>query len=347
MAGALFAPHGQRGDFPDERRPQRPGQVVTHAGESHEPGVRDSPGDRQAPARRDQRVMQPVDNQCGDGDPTQRRGAVRLAHARRELPPGAVRIIAPVPAPAGQVTHILLVEREAGRADEPERLDGRGNGRGPADGHPPPEHPGVDPGFRLSHPARSGGGHHQREGADPGGVLQRDGLRDEPAHRRPDQVHLSQPKAVEEPGHVRGHVADRVRRRPAPYEDVGQARGREVPQVGRFADVPVVEPDDEQAAPGQALAQLVRPGDHLGRQAHDQHDRRRARVAERLIRQLDAVGGDPAQCARGDIIHARSFARRQLIGNIRARGDWLAGVIVRGRSGYLWLDGFWQSPKAA
>ena len=79
-------------------------------------------------------------------------------------------------------------------------------------------------------------------------------------------------------------------------------------QVGRFAHVPVVEPDDEQAGPGQTRAQLIRPGDHLRRQAHDQHDRRRARLTERLIRQLDAVGGHPARRA-GDIIHWRSVAR--------------------------------------
>jgi hypothetical protein len=78
--------------------------------------------------------------------------------------------------------------------------------------------------------------------------------------------------------------------------------------VGRFTDVPVVEPDDEKTAPGQAFAQLVRPGDHLRRQAHDEHDRRRARVTERLIRQLDTVRGDPAQRAGSDIFHGRSLA---------------------------------------
>ena len=135
----------------------------------------------------------------------------------------------------GDLTHIFLVEREAVRADEPEGLHGRGNGRGPAACHAPPQQPGVNPGFGLPHPAGPGGGHHQRQGANPGSVLQRDGLRDEPPDRRPDQMHRTQPQAIDEPGHIRGHVADRVRRRPAPYHDVGQARRREVPQVGRFA----------------------------------------------------------------------------------------------------------------
>ena len=210
---------------------------MAHAGEPHEPGARDRPGDRQAPARRDQRVMQPVDDQRRDGDPAQLRGPVRLARARRELPPGAVRVIPAVIAPPGQVTDVLLVERETGRADEPERLHRRCDGRGPARVHPPPQQPGVNARFRLPHPAGSGGRHDQRERADPAGVLQRDSLRDEPAHRRPDQVNPVQPQAIEEPGRIRGHVADGVRRRPAPHHDVGQAWRRQVPQVGRFAHV--------------------------------------------------------------------------------------------------------------
>ena len=109
----------------------------------------------------------------------------------------------------------------------------------------------------------------------------------------PTRWTVAQPQAIDEPDHIVGHVADRVRRRPAPHHDVGKARRREVPQVGRFTYVPVVEPDDEKTAPGQGLAQLVRPGDHLRRQAHDQHDRLRARVTERLVRQLDAIRGEP------------------------------------------------------
>ena len=101
LAPTLFAQRGQCRDLPDELRPQCPGQVVAHAGEPREPGVRDRPGDRQAAARRDQRVMQPVDDQCRDRDAAQRRGAVRLARARCELPPGAVGVIAAVIAPAG------------------------------------------------------------------------------------------------------------------------------------------------------------------------------------------------------------------------------------------------------
>jgi hypothetical protein len=116
------------------------------------------------------------------------------------------------------------------------------------------------------------------------------------------------PRPSMSPATSAGHVADRVRRRPAPHENVSQARRRQIPQVGRSAHIPVVEPDDEKTAPGQTCAQLVRPGDHLRRQAHDQHDRRRARVPERLIRQLDVIRGNPAQRASSDITNGRSLA---------------------------------------
>jgi hypothetical protein len=58
----LFAERGERRDFSDEFRPQRPGQVMAHAGESHEAGVRDGSGDREASARCDERVMEAVDD---------------------------------------------------------------------------------------------------------------------------------------------------------------------------------------------------------------------------------------------------------------------------------------------
>src|SRR5215469_18960251 len=85
VATALFAQCGERRDLPDELGPQRPGQVVTHAGEPNEAGVGDCLGEREAAAGRDQRVMEPVDDQRWDSDAAQRRGAVLLADRRREL----------------------------------------------------------------------------------------------------------------------------------------------------------------------------------------------------------------------------------------------------------------------
>jgi hypothetical protein len=71
------------------------------------------------------------------------------------------------------------------------------------------------------------------------------------------------------------------------------------------------------SAPGQTCAQLVRPGDHLRRQPPDQHDRRRARVPERLIRKLDVIRGNPAQRASSDITNGRSLACDKPSGHIR------------------------------
>ena len=62
LGPALFAQRGERRDLPDELRPQLPGQVMPHAGEPHEAGARDGSGDRHATARRDQRVVQPVND---------------------------------------------------------------------------------------------------------------------------------------------------------------------------------------------------------------------------------------------------------------------------------------------
>src|SRR5689334_6785338 len=61
-AAVLFAERGERRDFFDEFRPQNPGQVMAHAGESHEAAVRDGSGDGEASARCNERVMEAVDD---------------------------------------------------------------------------------------------------------------------------------------------------------------------------------------------------------------------------------------------------------------------------------------------
>src|SRR5689334_25073324 len=93
LAVAPVTPCGERCDLPDELGPQCPGQVVAHAGESHEAGVWDRLGDSEAAAGRDQRVMEPVDDQRWNGDTAQRRGAVRLANRGRELAARAGRLM--------------------------------------------------------------------------------------------------------------------------------------------------------------------------------------------------------------------------------------------------------------
>ncbi len=60
-------------------------------------------------------------------------------------------------------------------------------------------------------------------------------------------------------------------------------------------DVAVVEAHDVVAAGGQVLAELVRPGEHLRAQPHDQQQRRLPQLAEGLVRDLDAVRRHPLQ----------------------------------------------------
>ena len=62
-------------------------------------------------------------------------------------------------------------------------------------------------------------------------------------------------------------------------------------QPRRAPDVAVVVADDEVAAPGQLLAEVLVPGEHLRAQAHDQQHRRVGRVAERLVTDLDVADG--------------------------------------------------------
>jgi len=79
------------------------------------------PWRREAPARRDQRVVQAVMTRAGtvmrEGPPCGSAGS-----RSRELPPEPVRVVSAVPAAAGNVLHVLFIEREAARADEPEGL---------------------------------------------------------------------------------------------------------------------------------------------------------------------------------------------------------------------------------
>ena len=62
-------------------------------------------------------------------------------------------------------------------------------------------------------------------------------------------------------------------------------------ELGRVADVAVVEADDAEAALGQQRAELLVPGDHLRRQAHHQQQRLAVGVAHLLVGELDPVGG--------------------------------------------------------
>ena len=115
---------------------------MAHAREPNEAGARDHPCERDAAARRDKRVMQPVDDERGNHDTAQLGGAVRLGGDGRELAKVTRGIVAAVPAAASQFAQLLLVERKATGADQAEDLDGRGDGGGPVGCRAPPQQPG-------------------------------------------------------------------------------------------------------------------------------------------------------------------------------------------------------------
>ena len=72
-------------------------------------------------------------------------------------------------------------------------------------------------------------------------------------------------------------------------EDIGEVRLPDIVQMGRLASIAAVEPDDEMTAPGESVAELVWPGDHLHGEPHDQHNRRLTRVTERLVGEFDVT----------------------------------------------------------
>ena len=63
-------------------------------------------------------------------------------------------------------------------------------------------------------------------------------------------------------------------------------------ELGRQTDITIVEADDPIATGRESRAESVVPGDHLRRQAHNQHQRRRLGIAKRVVAQLDAVALD-------------------------------------------------------
>ena len=90
---------------------------------------------------------------------------------------------------------------------------------------------------------------------------------------------------AEQAGGVLRHVRERVLLRPGSRRAqhlLGDRRRAEV-EVGGAADVAVVEADDVEATLGELCAEVLVPGDHLRRQAHDQQDRGVVGVAEGLV----------------------------------------------------------------
>ena len=95
-------------------------------------------------------------------------------------------------------------------------------------------------------------------------------------------------EASEEGGGVVGHVLNEVdgRGRVAGQEraEVGQTF-----ELGRESAVTVVETDDEEAAVAQPVDELLRPGDQLRPQPHDQEDGRVGWIPLREVFDVDPV----------------------------------------------------------
>jgi hypothetical protein len=126
------------------------------------------------------------------------------------------------------------------------------------------------------------------------------GLRDHPPHRGADDVGGVDAEVVHQADRVGGHVAEQVGGAAAAAEHhVDPGRHPSRLDLGRAADVAVVEADDAEAALGQGRAEFLVPGQHLRGQAHHQQQRLAGGVAHLLLGELDPV-------RRGELFVAES-----------------------------------------
>ena len=208
---------------------------------------------------------------------------------------------------------VLLVPVEAGRPDEPEDLGGALDVAVAVAGRRL-EEIAVDGERRLAVQAAAGRGHDRGEGPDHLRMLGGEHLPDHPAHRGADHVGGRDSQLAKQHRRVLRHVAERVLLvREAPGEHLLDARRLEV-EVGGAADVAVVEADHVKATLREPLAEVLVPGDHLRRQAHDQQDRRVVRIPEGLV----AEGHAPADVA--ELLGHRAIVDKEL-GPPRAPGQ--------------------------
>src|SRR5438552_3708890 len=147
-------------------------------------------------------------------------------------------------------------------------------------------------------------------------MIQRHELGDETTHRRADHVRGRDPERIQQTSRVVGHIFERIPR----------------VHAGREARVPVAETDDQEAATGEQGAEVVVPAEHLGAEPGDQQHRRRLRVAEGLVLDLDPVG-----CGSGHRDHAtnrsvtKSLAARS---EVDERFTWDADSVFPDHSGW-------------
>ena len=106
-------------------------------------------------------------------------------------------------------------------------------------------------------------------------MVDREPLRDHPAHRHAHDVGALRVHRVEDRHRVAGHVAQRVAVRPSSFDDK--------------PDVAVVEPHDAIALRRELLAPLLVVVDALRAEAVDEQQRRVRGGAERLVEELDVT----------------------------------------------------------
>ncbi len=131
-------------------------------------------------------------------------------------------------------------------------------------------------------------------------------------------------ETIEQRDRVRRHVAQRIGRDDLLaahllHDEIGEIDLHRHVDSRRAADVAIVESNHAIAARRKPLAERIVPQNHLGAQAHDQQDRRRAAVAERLVAELLPIAvGEQFRRARhiGHVVMPPSFA-----GRVPARTD--------------------------
>jgi hypothetical protein len=129
---------------------------------------------------------------------------------------------------------------------------------------------------------------HRRRGADEderGDAIrevERQQLRQRPAHRHADHVGGRDAEGIEHARRVGDEIVRAVPRPPGRIRD-------------RPAGVAVVVADHEPPALREQAAELLVPPQHGAAHAHEQQHRRVGRVAERLGAELDAVRFDDHQ----------------------------------------------------
>lgn len=126
-------------------------------------------------------------------------------------------------------------------------------------------------------------------------MVDRDELRDHPAHGGSDNVRPLDAERVEQGRRVGRHVVERIGRgRPRALLHRGhhrrEVRGSERREMGRPSDVPIVEPHGAEALGRKPLAERIGPEDQRRRKAHDQEDRWIPAAAETLVFDVDSVG---------------------------------------------------------